>query len=165
MNIITYSLEKKIPIFIQFNLTRRCNLRCVHCCLEDGEKPEGDRGNDTNRELNLPEIRAVLEQLAQAGCLVLTFSGGEVLLREDLIDIISSARKLDFAVRIFTNGTLVGKREIEAFRRFHIQEVHVSLYAAEASIHDAITSVPGSWAKTLEGVRLMREAGIPVKIK
>ncbi len=164
MDILAHTMEKKIPFAVQINLTRRCNLRCIHCCVE---KRDGERriGKTPDHELNLEEINRILEQLAEAGCLVLTLSGGEVLLREDLIDIIRYARTLDFAVKVFTNGTLLGTKEIDAFQKLHLQEVHVSLYAANAKIHDGITGVPGSWEKTVKNIRQMREKGISVKIK
>ena len=164
MDILTHTLEKKIPFVVQLNLTGRCNLRCVHCCVVKGDR---ERGKDKSAapELNLTEIRRILEQLARAGCLMLTLSGGEVLLREDLINIIQYARKLNFAVKVFTNGTFVGKKEAETFRDLHLYEVHVSLYAAKAKVHDAITAVPGSFEKTLQGIRRLRKEGVSVKIK
>ncbi len=165
MDIITHTLEKKIPFAVQFNLTRRCNLRCIHCCVGKRNGSIGNRKGETDQELGLAEIGQILEQLAEAGCLVLTLSGGEVLLRKDLIDIVRCARKLNFVVKIFTNGTFVGEKEAKAFRRLHIQQVHVSLYAAKAQVHDEISGITGSWEKTVEGIRLLRGAGIPVKIK
>jgi AdoMet-dependent heme synthase len=167
MDIITYTLEKKIPIAVQLNLTRQCNLRCIHCCVgkRDNENENEKKLSGTDSELTLPEIQQILEQLAQAGCLLLTLSGGEVLFREDLLDIIAYARRLNFAIKVFTNGTLLRKKEAEAFKRLHLQEVHVSLYAAHAQVHDLISGVSGSWLKTMEGIRLLREEGVAVKIK
>ncbi len=167
MDIITYTLEKKIPIAVQLNLTRQCNLRCIHCCVGKKENTKGNGNNidSCGSELTLSEISHLLEQLAEAGCLLLTLSGGEALLREDLVDIIAYARSLDFAVKVFTNGTLLGKKDAEAFKRLHLQEVHISLYAADAQVHDLISGISGSWLKTMEGIRRMREAGIAVKVK
>lgn len=165
MDTFTYTMEKKIPFAVQFNLTRRCNLRCIHCCESDRRNSQGNGSHHFSQELSFPEIAGILEQLAQAGCLVLTFSGGEVLLREDLIPLINLARSLNFAVKIFTNGTLLGEKIIESFARLHVLEVHVSLYAQDPGIHEAICDVPGSWKMTMEGIRLLREARIPVKIK
>ncbi|MEW5803151.1 MAG: radical SAM protein [bacterium] len=170
MNIVAYSLENKIPIAVQVNVTRQCNLHCIHCCVGKREKSKRS-GKETvavpapGSELTLQEIHQLLEQLARSGCLLLTLSGGEVLLREDLYEIIDSARRLDFAVKVFTNGTLLGKKEAETFRKFHLQEVHISLYAAEARIHDMISGVSGSWQKTMEGIRFLKQEGVPVKIK
>jgi radical SAM protein with 4Fe4S-binding SPASM domain len=165
MNIITYALEKKIPIAVQLNLTRQCNLQCIHCCVGKRNNGNGKNTHGPDSELTLPEIQKVLEQLAEAGCLLLTLSGGEVLFRKDLLDIIAYARRLNFAVKVFTNGTLLGKKEAEAFRKLHLQEVHISLYAAQAQVHDLISGVSGSWQKSMEGIRRLRQEGVAVKIK
>lgn len=166
-DIISYVQEKKIPLAVHINLTRRCNLHCLHCCVGKGRKTAfGQAGTaEAGFELGLMHIQRVFEELAQVGCLLLTLSGGEVLLRDDLLEIISRARELDFAVKIFTNGTLVGRKEAQAFHRLRIQEVHVSLYGADAKIHDLITGVSGSWTKSMEGIRWLREEGVAVKVK
>ncbi|MEW6382171.1 MAG: radical SAM protein [bacterium] len=165
MDIISYTLEKKIPIAVQMNLTRKCNLHCIHCCVGKRRKTHRDQNDRAGSELSLLHIQRVFKQLVQAGCLLLTLSGGEILLREDLIDIISCARSMGFAVKVFTNGTLIGRKNAEAFQRMHLQEVHISLYAADAHIHDMISGVSGSWTKTMKGIRLLREEGISVKVK
>lgn len=165
MDILAHTLKKKIPFLAQFNLTGNCNLNCLHCCVRNRDGEKGKDRNNSGPELSFMEICRILKQLAQAGCLVLTLSGGEVLLREDLIDIIKYARNLDFAVKVFTNGTLLGGSEAKSFRELQVQEVHLSLYAGQAKVHDEITGVSGSWEKTVEGIRRLRGEGISVKIK
>src|ERR1700704_5188953 len=86
-----------IPISVHFDLTYRCNERCVHCYLD----------HDNHGELTTAECIAVMEDLARAGTLFLTFSGGEIFLRPDLYEILAAARRLHFDISLKTNALLV----------------------------------------------------------
>src|SRR3979490_3357652 len=90
-----------IPIAVQFDLTYRCNERCVHCYLD----------HEDHGELSTREVEEVLDQLAEAGTLFLTFSGGELLLRKDFFPLLAHARRLRFDVKIKTNAILMGAPE------------------------------------------------------
>src|SRR3979409_1162075 len=79
-----------IPMSVHFDITYRCNERCVHCYLD----------HDDHGEMTTAEIKRVLNELADAGTFFLTFSGGEVLMRRDFFELLEYARSLMFAVRI-----------------------------------------------------------------
>ena len=83
------ALEAGVPLGVQFDVTYRCNERCVHCYLD----------HDDHGEMTTAEITDVLDQLAEAGVFFLTFSGGEVLMRMDFFRILEYARSLLFASR------------------------------------------------------------------
>ncbi len=145
-----------VPLSAHFELTWRCNERCVHCYVDL---------EDTAGELSTAEVRRILGELKDAGTLFLTFTGGEVFLRQDLPDLVRHARELGFALRVFTNATLVREEHARLFRETGVLAVEVSLYAMDPGTHDGITRVPGSHARTVAGIQLLREHGVPVVVK
>jgi len=147
--------QKRRPLVIHFDLTYRCPLRCVHCYLTGGKK---------RLECTLDEVKSILDQLANAGSLYLTFSGGEIFLRDDLPEIVAHARKLHFAVRLLTSGVLMDTEKIKEIANLHPEMVALSVYDLNSSIHDAITRKNGSLVKTLDAIRALKEKSVPIKI-
>ena len=96
------ALELGVPLSAQIDLTYRCNERCVHCYLD----------HDDHGEMTTGELKTLLDQLASAGVLFLTLSGGEILLRKDFFEVLQYARELSFCVKLKTNAILI--REAEA---------------------------------------------------
>src|SRR2546430_11129090 len=95
--LIARTVRKRLPLSVHFDLTYRCNERCVHCYLD----------HEDHGELSTAECIDALEQLAKAGTLFLTFSGGEIFLRRDLEELLATARRLHFYVN-FKTETLPG---------------------------------------------------------
>ena len=133
----------------------RCNENCLHCYQVQGQKGE----------MTTEEIFGLLDDLAQMGVLFLTVSGGEATLRSDLLEIIAHARKHRFVVDLFTNGLRMTRELASALADLHVRTVEISLYSSRPDIHDWITRVPGSFDKTVAGVRHLREFGVNVKLK
>ncbi len=149
---------QRVPFTGSLALTHRCNLGCVHCyAREDGERPSA--------ELPTQRWLEILADIQEAGCLFLLLTGGEPLLRGDFAEIYSFARKKGFLVTLFTNATLVDDRLLGLFRELPPRLVEVSLYGADAGMHDRITGVPGSFAEVLRGIEALRAAGIVVGLK
>src|SRR5713101_8370256 len=111
------ALELGVPISVHLDVTYRCNERCVHCYLD----------HDDHGEMTTAEIKGVLDQLADAGTLFLTLSGGEVLMRRDFFEILEHARKLLFNVRIKTNGVMIHEQEAQHMRRLGVEHVQISI--------------------------------------
>ena len=150
-----YKIEKKnIPFNASFELTWKCNLRCVHCY----------QNPPCNEELTETEVKDILDQLAQAGCLFLTFTGGEPLVRRDFFEIARYANRKKFALYLKTNGTLMTSSIAQSLRRLNFLEVHFSLYGATAKTHDSITQKAGSFQKTIDGVKYLKEEGIKTQL-
>lgn len=154
--ILKQAEENLVPLSVLFELTNRCNEDCAHCYVDLG---------DIEGELTTEEVIDILGQLRAMGTLFLTFTGGEIFTRKDILTLIRHARGLGFALRLFTNGTLVRDEAIEAIAEASVIGVEMSLYAMDAAAHDAVTRIPGSWAKTTLAARRMRAAGIPVVLK
>ena len=143
-----------VPLSAHLDVTYRCNERCIHCYLT-----HEDRG-----ELSTVEVRGLLEQMAEAGVLFLLVSGGELFVRDDALEILEHARRLAFNVKLKTNGTLIEEREAAELARIGVNEVQVSIYSAIPEVHDAITKLAGSLARSIRAVRLLRSRGIQVMV-
>ncbi|HVP42559.1 MAG TPA: radical SAM protein [Terriglobales bacterium] len=154
MEIGTKALELGVPLSAHFDLTWRCNERCIHCYLD-----HEDRG-----EVTTTEVKDILEQLAAAGTFFLILSGGEPVMRKDFFEIVEYARQLMFSVKVKTNGILIREREAARLRELAVEVVQISVYSHRAAVHDAITKVPGSLERTLNAVRFLRGQGLKVII-
>ncbi len=140
---------------LQLAVTERCNLGCAHCFW----------GRQQHPGLSLATYRRVLEDATSLGALFLKLTGGEPLLRTDLLEIVRAARHLSYAVSIDTNGTLVTPALAAGLAEVGLFEVGVSLHAANALDHERITGRQGSFRAALDGVRALREQGLRVRIK
>ncbi len=148
------ALRRRVPLSVHLDLTWRCNERCIHCYL-----PHENRG-----ELSTPQLRNVLDQLAAAGTLFLCISGGEILLRADLLELVAYARSLLFHVTLKTNGTLLSAAEVDRLARLGVAAVHISLYSHRAPVHDAITRLPGSFERSVAAIRMLVARGVKTRV-
>jgi len=144
-----------VPFSAIWELTYRCNLKCRHCYV---------RASTCGDDLTTGECFDVLSQLAEAGFFFLLFSGGEPLVREDFFDILAEAKRLTFAVKIMTNGTLIDEAAAERIAGLTPVAVDISLYGRPET-HDSITGVPGSHGSALAAVRALRERGVMTRMK
>ncbi len=152
--LISRTVEKRRPLSVHFDLTYRCNERCVHCYLD----------HDDHGELTTAECLAALEELASAGTLLITFSGGEIFLRPDLYEILAAARRLHFDISLKTNALLVTPERAARLREFGVRRVQISVYSDDPAVHDAITKVRGSLQRTLAAIPLLIGQGLQVKL-
>ncbi|HEY6394227.1 MAG TPA: radical SAM protein, partial [Candidatus Binataceae bacterium] len=148
------AIDLGIPLSAHLDVTYRCNERCVHCYLD-----HHDAG-----ELTLAEIDDLLQQMANAGVLFLTISGGEPLLRKDIFAIIRRARELTFNVKLKTNAILIGQSEAARLRELGVETIQVSIYSHRPQIHDAITKVPGSLSRSIAAIRFLKSQDLKVTI-
>jgi radical SAM protein with 4Fe4S-binding SPASM domain len=149
---------RRIPLDVSLELTHFCNLDCIHCYVVNRDRRDP-------QELAAREWLAVLDQLADAGTLRITFTGGEVLARPDWGEILSHARKRDFSIELLSNGTLLGAREADVLAEVSPWEVGVSLYADRAEVHDSVVRNDGAYDRSLRAIELLQERGIKVRIK
>ena len=142
-----------VPLAAQLDLTYRCNERCVHCYLD----------HDDAGEMTFAELERLLREMAEAGVFQLTLSGGEPLLRKDFFAIARRARELDFNVKLKTNGLLIREEAAAALRALCLDSIQISIYSHRAEVHDAVTKVPGSLARSLGAARFLVARGLRVK--
>ena len=151
---------KRIPIVGSLEVTFRCNLRCVHCYVAHGH-----RGIAGKQELTYTEICGILDQIVDEGCLWLLLTGGEPLLRPDLLDICTYAKGKGLLLTLFTNGTLITPRIADYLAEWRPVVVDITLYGRTQETYERITGVPGSHARCMRGIDLLLERGVPLKLK
>ncbi len=154
-------VAKRVPIDGSIEVTRRCNLTCVHCY---NNLPISDE-QAHRTELTYAEHCRILEEKAAEGCLWLLYTGGEVFVRKDFLDIYAYAKKTGFLITLFTNATLITPSVAEYLATRRPFSVEVSLYGCTAVSHDGVTGVAGSFDRTMRGVRLLMEVGLPPILK
>ncbi|MBI1847744.1 MAG: radical SAM protein [Candidatus Rokubacteria bacterium] len=161
-DLVDVSARRNIPLTALVEVTYRCNLACVHCYLHEGpaDRPRPPRG-----ELTLEEIQRILGELAEAGTLFVTFTGGEVFLRRDFLDMVAHARELGLCVFVFTAGTLMTERDAERLAALAPFAVEMSVYSRDPAVHDAVTKIPGSHGRTLRALRMLKARGVQTVIK
>ncbi len=149
-----HAFAGRVPLAVHFDLTYRCNERCVHCYLD----------HEDHGEMTTAEVKHVLDQLAEAGTLFLTLSGGELLLRRDFFELLTYARRLRFDVKIKTNAILIGERDAARIRELGVRQIQISVYSHRPEVHDAVTKVPGSLARTVNAIRALTRLGLKVTV-
>jgi heme d1 biosynthesis radical SAM protein NirJ len=144
------------PVVI-WNLIRRCNLTCKHCYTTSADI-------DFPGELATPEIFSVMENLKAFKVPVLILSGGEPLLHPDIFTISKHAREMGFYVALSSNGTLITKNNIQKIAEINYQYIGISLDGMEQA-HDRFRKKQGSFADSIQGIRLCREHNIKAGIR
>lgn len=152
---------KRYPFGGVIELTDRCNLTCVHCYINQAA---GDQAFKA-RELSLEQVKSIIDQLAEAGTLFLTLTGGEVLLRPDFSAIYMYARQHGLLVTLFTNGTLITQKIADLLADSHPQLVEITLYGATEGTYEKVTGIPGSYEKCIRGIQLLVERKVPTALK
>jgi radical SAM protein with 4Fe4S-binding SPASM domain len=148
------ALALNVPLSAQIDVTYRCNERCVHCYLD----------HDDHGEMTTAEIKHLLDEMAEAGVFILTFSGGEIFVRKDFFEILEYARELTFCVKLKTNAILIREQEAARLRDLGIESIQISIYSHRAEVHDAITLVPGSLKRSVDAIRFLKAQGLKVVI-
>lgn len=152
--------EGRFPLSGQWELTCRCNLRCVMCYTDPFNTPERIR-----QELNYQEIIRILDELQEAGCVELCLTGGEPLARKDFLDIYGYAKQKGFLLTIFTNGTLITPKIADYWLRYPPSMIEVSLHGLSREIFESVTDGPGSYDRCWAGIHLILERSLPLTLK
>lgn len=153
-----YAWDHCVPVNVSFEITLKCNLRCTHCYNFDRAQPMPKaRAGET---LTTSRILSIIDELAEAGALQIGFTGGEALLHPDLLQFVRRARANHCAVKIKSNGTLFTEARVRELVEAGATETDISLYGATAQTHDAFTTVPGSFERTVAGLKQARDLGL-----
>ena len=154
-HLLQFSSDKK-PVIV-WNITRACNLNCVHCYARAVHHSE-------ENELSTQEGFTLLDDLAAFGVPVILFSGGEPLVRPDLIELANHAVGKGMRAVISTNGTLIDKKKAMEFKKVGISYVGISLDGLE-KVNDHFRGMNGAFKMALKGIDNCLEAGIKVGLR
>lgn len=154
-HLLQFSEDKK-PVIV-WNVTRRCNLSCVHCYSHS-------RNEEYSDELNTREGITLIDNLGEFGTPVLLFSGGEPLMRPDLLQLATHAKSSGIRVVISTNGTLITERAAEDLKDVGLSYIGVSLDGLRET-NDKFRGKKGAFDEALQGIRNCRKAGIKVGLR
>jgi 12,18-didecarboxysiroheme deacetylase len=154
-HLLQFSRDKK-PVVV-WNMTRRCNLKCVHCYA----RAVKEEGKD---EISTEQAKQIIDDLAAYGAPVMLFSGGEPLVRQDLTELAHYAVGKGMRAVISTNGTLITKDKARELKDVGLSYVGISLDGGE-EVHDRFRGVSGAFKKALQGVENCQAEGLKVGLR
>ena len=141
------------PVFAHLFVTKRCNLHCKMCNVWETKCPE----------LDTERMKLIIDRLDKLGVAIISLTGGEPFLRTDLGEIVSYAASKGIIVQVSTNGTL----PLSYYQKvldMPLKSIGISLHSHQASTHEQINGLPGSWEKTVRTIRYLHDNGISVHI-
>lgn len=143
-----------IPCELHLDLTSACTERCVHCYIPD----------NVNSYLPFELIRKALKEYRELGGLTVHISGGECMLHPDFDDILRLCLELNLNIIVLSNLTLCDEKKVRLLQECDPQFVNVSLYSMNPDQHDAVTTIPGSWEKTMDAILALEKGGVHVRL-
>lgn len=154
---VAKSARERRPIVV-WNLTRTCNLKCVHCYTDSEARRYPD-------EVTTEQAKIVLDDLAAFKVPAVLFSGGEPLVRPDLFELAAHARSKGLHVVLSTNGTLINRETAQKLKDLEFAYVGISLDSAIPAVHDEFRGMSGAFARTMEGFKHCRAVGQKVGLR
>jgi AdoMet-dependent heme synthase len=151
------------PYVVSWNLTYRCNLACEHCYLDAGSAPLVGTENFADRsELGTDECFRVIDEIAAfAPECVTILTGGEPLLRRDILEIVRRASERGLWVVVGTNGVRITENVARRLADAGARGLSLSLDALDPDRHDRFRKVRGAWQNTVEGAEILNRTGLP----
>src|ERR1700690_1809230 len=143
------------PRLIFWEVTKGCNLRCIHCRAT---------ATELSSPSDLPTAKAldIIDQIAAHSSPILVLSGGEPLYRSDIFQLARYANDKGLRVALATNGTLVTKEVARMISDSGVKRVSISLDGADATTHDAFRGIPGAFDAAVYGLRNLKALGMSV---
>ncbi|MDK2826122.1 MAG: Fe-coproporphyrin synthase [Methanolobus sp.] len=154
-HLLQFSKDKK-PVVV-WNVTQRCNLRCIHCYAHSKDM-------EYKNELSTEEGKGLIDDLADFGCPVILFSGGEPLMRKDLPELAGYARSKGIRAVISTNGTMITEEMAKKLKDIGLSYVGISLDGMRDT-NDKFRGIEGSFDKALQGLHNCQKEGIKVGLR
>lgn len=155
----TIELQLDIPPISDLTLevTNRCNERCIHCYLPNDLK---DKGSTMSKE----ELLSLVDSFADMGGQTVTLTGGEVFLHKELSDLLHHIHLRQLKIIIYSNLIALSNEMLRELENVNVDHIQVSLYGIHPEIHDVVTGVKGSCARTLLSIEKISRTHIPLKI-
>ncbi|MDD5245902.1 MAG: radical SAM protein [Candidatus Omnitrophica bacterium] len=152
-------LSKKdhYPWFGQLEITYRCNLDCLHCYCQGSQA--------RSRELSTSRWKKIISDISKEGCIYLTFSGGEPLVRKDFWELYVYAKSKGFLISIFTNGQAFDRKGFKILEKQPPHMVEITLNGITKKTYEKISGVKGSYEKVMATIREFKARALPLVIK
>lgn len=148
--------ERYVPRLIFFELTKRCNLRCIHCRAEAYENaPE---------LLTTEEVKRILREISEVSKPIMILTGGEPLYRKDIFEIAEHTVKLGMRAALASNGTMIDEAMAKRIADAGVSRVSISLDGGTEKTHDDFRGIPGSFKKAVEGIVNLQKVGVQTQI-
>ena len=141
---------------VSWNVTNACNMYCAHCYRDAGCKAED--------ELSTEQAKKLLTEIKRAGFQIMIFSGGEPLMRPDILELVKFADGLGLFPVFGTNGTLITPQMAKDLKAAGARAMGISLDSLDAAKHDKFRSFPGGWQGAVDGMKNCKAAGLPFQI-
>ncbi|MEE9501667.1 MAG: radical SAM protein [Candidatus Aminicenantaceae bacterium] len=154
-------VDQRVPIGGSIEVTRRCPHKCIHCynnlSMSDREAKHS--------ELTYEEHCRILDEITEAGCLWLLYTGGEIFARQDFLDIYIYAKQKGLLITLFTNGALITPEIADNLAKWRPFSIEITLYGRTRETYEKITGIPGSYERCMQGIHLLKERGLPITLK
>lgn len=154
-------VDDRVAVNGTIEVTRRCPLICAHCY---NNLPMADQEARLS-ELTYEEHCRIVDEIVEAGCFWLLYTGGEIFARRDFLDIYTYAKKKGLIITLFTNGTLITPKIADYLVEWRPFAIEITLYGRTKETYERLTGIPGSYEKCLRGISLLMERGLPLKLK
>lgn len=165
MRVVRYGLSWRLskalagPLHVNIDLTYRCNLRCVMCEVWRKESTVFGRAQE---ELTTEDLKRLILELHALGVKVITFSGGEPLVRSDVFDVLGFAKAQKLIVTLVTNATLINREAARKLAELKLDYLTVSLDAVSPPLNDEIRG-EGTFRRAVDALRMLHEMNAKVK--
>ena len=149
-------VNERKPFSALFELTPRCNMNCIHCYLQNVHSSE---------QLSYDEIISILDILYNKGILFLVMTGGEILCREDFVEIYLYAKRKVFLIELFSDGMFFSDALIEVLRKYPPLYVDITLYGSCEKTYRKVTQVKDAFEKVINNCTKIKQAGINLSLR
>ena len=153
--------DQRFPLQGTIEVTHRCPMKCVHCY---NNLPIRDQ-KAQREELTFEEHCRILDEIVKAGCLWLLYTGGEIFIRKDFLELYTYGKKKGLLITLFTNGILITPEIADYLKEWPPFNIEITLYGYTQKTYESITGLPGSYERCLRGIHLLMERELPLKLK
>lgn len=150
------SAGARVPLAGSFEITFKCNLRCVHCYIDDYSGAG---------EMSTAEIRRILSEVADEGCLWMLLTGGEILSRSDFDEIYLHAKRCGLLITLYTNGVLFDERIVDLLAEYPPFGIEITLYGLSDDTYLRTTGFPGRFTRVRRSIDLILSRGLRLTLK
>jgi radical SAM protein with 4Fe4S-binding SPASM domain len=150
-----YAAKQSIPFSASIELTQNCNFSCKHCyCAE-------------KNEINMvtEEVKLILDKLHDAGCLIVTFTGGEIFTRKDFKELYMYAKDKGFLIVLMTNASLLDASIIKMLAQYKPRDISITLYGTNEHEYQEFTGNGQNYHKTMNALNSLKDIGVPIRLK